>query len=164
MVKVEIIKNKAGEILKTKDGVELKDYKLEAGDVFIPVHNSLLERSNPIEEKDKNGKIIKKTITNYKLKVLVKDYNDEKPVFISLTPAQARTMNKKIAEGILINQNLFNAYTYEDKEGNEWVGVGIKGKMTPNKTFDDFKEELDDSKVEPKEESKEESKEEKKDE
>jgi len=152
MVTVEIIKNKLGETLTTKDGVELKDYKFEVGDVFIPVFNSLISKSNTIQE-TKNGKNISKTITNYKIKTIVKDYNDEEPIFVSLTPTQATTLNKKIADGVLINQELFNAYSYDDKDGNSWVGIGLKGKHIPNKTFKDFEEVLTDSKNEVKPEN-----------
>ena len=97
MVLKEIIKNKAGEVLKTKEGVELVDYKLEKGDIFIPEHNSILSKSRVVEV-DEKGKLVKKTIVNYKLKVKVLGYpkvNEEEDIYISLTPTQAKSLNKK---------------------------------------------------------------------
>lgn len=139
MVLKSIVKNEKGETLKTKEGVELVDYKLEDGDVFIPIHNSLLTNSNT---RKVDGK--EKTIVNHKLKVKVKGHpkeGEEEEIFVSLTPAQAKSLNKKISEDVLLNQNLFQAYTYKDSEGNEWVGVGFKKKNIPAKSFTDFEEE-----------------------
>jgi len=134
VVKTEM-KTKAGEVLKTKEGQIMYDYRFEAGDEFIPQHNSLMKKSHQAVV---DG--VKKTITNHKLKVIVKDYNNNEVVYVSLTPSQANTFNKKIEDEVILNQNLFCAYTYEDKDGNEWVGVGFKPKNTTPKTFDDFPE------------------------
>lgn len=147
-MKIETIKNEKGEVLKTKDGVELKNYKFEAGDEFIPKFNKIITKTY---NANINGNI--KPINNYSLLCKVRDSkgniifngNDEF-IFVSLTPAQFNSLNKKLIAGIEINQKLFSAYNYEitskDKNGNEvksvYIGVGFKSEFKPAKDFDDF--------------------------
>ena len=132
MVKVTELKTKDNKPLVTKEGVQMKDYSFEPKDEFIPQHNSLLSKTNKAII---NGK--EKTITTNKLKVIVKDFNNEEPIFVTLTPAQARSLTKKISEGVELNQHVFIAYTYTDNDNNEWVGVGFKN-TKPAKSFKDF--------------------------
>ena len=143
MVNSTIIKNKDGEVLTTKDGVELMNHILEVGDIFIPLSNSIMTTKRVAEVEEK-GKKIKKTIENYKLKIKVLEHKDEF-IFVSLTPSQAKSLTKKINDGVLLNQHLFCAYTYKDSDDNEWVGVGFKNKSIKAKNFEDFKEILDNS-------------------
>lgn len=145
MVKKEIIKDKNNNVMMTKDGLELVEYKLETGDIFIPSYNSIITKSSLII--DNNN--IKKTIVTNKIKVKILGYPELKKeieLYITLTPAQAKSLTKKINDGIIINQNLFIAYTYKDKDDNEWVGVGLKGNNVPGKSFEDFKDILDNTK------------------
>lgn len=116
-MKEEVLKNKNGEVLKTKEGEELKDYKLEPGDEFIPLYNSIKVDENEAMVKGK-----KKIITNHKLKVKTKEMPE---VWISLTPTQAASMNKKKDAGVELNQNVWVAYKYTNKYGDQ-VGVGLK--------------------------------------
>ena len=144
MVKVQEVKNKKGEALKTKEGVALKEYFFEVGDLFIPQHNSIISKSHKAEVEE-NGKKITKTITNHKLVVKVKDYpkaGEEEDIFISLTPSQAKSIQKKLdnpnPEISVINQHLFIAYNYKDSDGNDWVGVGFKNESIKPKSFEDI--------------------------
>jgi len=143
MVQKNELKTKTGEVLKTKAGEIMYDFRLDTGDEFIPQHNSLLKSSHQAMV---DG--VKKTIVNYKLKVIVKGYNNQDPIFVSLTPSQANTFNKKISDNVILNQNLFCAYTYQDKEGNDWVGVGFKPKNTTPKTFEELENPLEETKKE----------------
>jgi len=140
MVSGKELKNKEGEVLKTKEGVTLIDYRLEAGDEFIPQFNSIISRSSK-REFEENGKKVTKTITNHSLNIIVKGFNNNESFFVTLTPTQAKSIQKKIDDKVLINQELFNAYEYEDNDGNLWVGVGIKKEFIKPKTFEDFEKE-----------------------
>ncbi len=141
VVKTEM-KTKEGVVLKTKKDEIMYEHRFETGDVFIPQYNSLMKKSHQAVV---DG--IKKTIVNNKIKVIVKGYNNEEPIYVDLTPSQANTFNKKIADDVILNQHLFCAYTYQDNDGNDWVGVGFKNQQTKPKSFEDFSE---DEKVETK--------------
>lgn len=133
MVQTQELKNKDGELLKTKQGETLKEHKLESGDVFIPQINKVLEYSKTTQ----NGDVI----VNYKLPCLVQGIAESEPLFISLTPAQSKSINKKISNGTQINQNLFQAYTYEKEvQGKikKYIGVGFKPKIAKPLTFNEL--------------------------
>ena len=137
MVKKKI-QEKEGKVLTTKDGQELIKYTFEEGDVFIPENNSIISKSHKAVVND-----IPKTIVVNKLVCKVKGYNldennEEQEIFVNLTPSQANSLQKKISDGMFINQHLFNCYLYPDKDGNEWIGVGIKSEKKPAKSFEDF--------------------------
>lgn len=142
MVSVKEIKNKEGEVLKTEKGDTLFEYRFEAGDMFIPEFNSVLEKSHDAVVDGEETSIV-----DYKIKCKVKTKegvykspNGESLIFVTLTPTQASSLKKKIAEGVKLNQNLFVAYEYEsDKYKNKkFVGVGLKGETEPAKDFEDF--------------------------
>lgn len=136
MVSIKEITNKEGKTLKTKDGIVLKEYRLENQDIFIPVFNDILEQKNEFEGK---------TIINHKIKAKVVDIKgkikDGEEIYLSLTPTQAKTIQKKLDNNIEINQELFICYEYESENYGLQLGVGIKGNTKPAKNFDDFKEE-----------------------
>ena len=136
------IKNKEGEVLTTKEGNELVELRLEIGDEIIPLFNDVLEKSREVEI---NGQT--KTIVNSSLKCKARDvngqtimHNGEEEVFVSLTPAQAKSMKKKATEGLELNQNVFTAYEYISKNYGKQIGVGLKKSNKPAKTFEDFAE------------------------
>ena len=138
------VTNKAGEVLTTKEGKELMELRLEVGDEIIPLYNSVLEKKNEVEY-EKDGKIEKKVITNYSIKCKARDETGAKvqqdgneEIFVTLTPAQAKSLSKKVDEGIELNQNLFIAYKYESEDYGSQIGIGIKKAMKPAKDFDDF--------------------------
>lgn len=137
VVKTEKIDKKTKKPAVTKDGEQIIEYRFEVGDLFIPQYNSLIKKTN-IAKVDG----VQKTIVNYTLNCIVKDFNNNEPIFVSLTPSQARSLNKKIANDVILNQHLFIAYSYTDVDGNDWVGVGIKNEQAKPKTFTDFETEL----------------------
>lgn len=145
-MKIIDIKDKMGKVLKTKDDVTLQDFFFEVGDFFIPKYNKLITRTNKAKV---NGKI--RTINSHKVLCSVKDKDGEMiktntgstEIFVSITPAQFNTLNKKLIENIDINQRMFTAYNYdiEDKETKEistYIGVGFKSDFKKAKSFDDF--------------------------
>ena len=136
-MKSEQIKNKQEEILKTKEGKTLMKHTLEPGDEFIPEHNNIIERKNKTIINDKE-----QIITNYSIKcsVKTKDNTQHDDIYISLTPAQAKSLKKKIEAGIELNQNLFITYKYEHEEYGTCVGVGMKSERKPPKQFSDFEQ------------------------
>ena len=136
-MKIETIKNKDGQVMTTKDGVELKDYIIEVGDTFIPQANNIFERKNQVSV---NGE--QKIITNYRLCVKAKnadgsDVESGEDVWITLTPTQAKSIQKKIDNAVIITQHLFIVYEYTNDFGAQ-VGVGIKQEQVPAKSFEDF--------------------------
>lgn len=144
------IKNKDGQVLTTKDGIELEELRLEAGDEFIPLFNSVLERVNKDVEVTKNGKTTKQNITNYSIKCKARDinkqpilHNGEEDIFVTLTPAQAKSLKKKVDEGVELNQNVFVAYTYDSEDYGEQIGVGLKKANKPPISFDEIDQEND---------------------
>jgi len=146
-MEVRKLKNSKGEILTTKEGIELEELRFEPGDEFIPVFNKVLEKTNEGVEVVKNGKKTKQNITNYSLKCRVRDrnkqqvtHNNSEEVFVTLTPTQAKSLMKKVEEGIELNQNLFVAYKYESKDYGSQVGLGLKKANKAAKTFNDFDE------------------------
>ena len=72
-------------------------------------------------------------------------FSDSKEeIFVSLTPAQANSLQKKINDNVELNQNIFIAYIYEmveEGEKVEYIGVGFKVDQKPAKTFEDFEKE-----------------------
>ena len=147
-MEVRKVKNKQGEILTTKEGVELEKLYFEAGDEFVPMFNRVLEKTREVEVEEK-GKIQKKKITNYSLKCKARDrnkqnimHNNSDELFVELTPAQAESLKKKTEEGIELNQNLFVAYKYESKNYGEQIGLGLKKANKPAKTFEQLDKEL----------------------
>jgi len=136
MVTSELLKNKEGKLLKTKEGKDLVDYRLESGDEFIPQINKVLEYTREVDVK---GKL--QQITNYKLNAIVKGFEEETPIFLTLTPTQAKTLQKKQDEGVILVKNVFTAYTYTSEKYGEQIGVGLKPKFhEPLKTFDEVEE------------------------
>jgi len=140
-MEVRKVKNKAGEILTTKEGQELKELRFEPGDEFIPLYNTVLEKER--EHIDDKGKT--KTITNYTLKCKARDKNGQtikvdgnEELFVTLTPAQAKSIKKKVDEGMELNQNMFVVYNYESEKYGTQVGVGLKKSTKPSKDFKDF--------------------------
>ncbi|NCC71421.1 hypothetical protein EOM09_07630 [bacterium] len=123
-MKSEIIKNKNGETLVSKDGKELIKNSLEVGDEFVPLFNTVIV-------KDNNG------IKNYSLKCRVKDINskDVKEVFIDLKEGQYKAIVKQIEKDIDLTQNFWNAYEYENEFGKQ-VGIGIKKDRKEPLNFD----------------------------
>ena len=147
-MEVRKVKNKQGEILTTREGVELEKLYFEPGDEFVPLFNRVLEKSREVEVEEK-GKMQKRTITNYSLKCKVRDRNKENikhngtdEIFVELTPAQAESLKKKTEEGIELNQNLFVAYNYKSKNFGEQIGLGLKKANKPAKTFEELDREL----------------------
>ena len=131
-MKQEKILNKSGEVMTTKEGVELLKNTLEEGDQFIPIHNNIMEKKRTVEIKGEE-----KVITDYKMIAKVMrdsvDYlngKGENEHFITLTPSQAKAIKKKVTAGIEINQNVFNCYEYVNDYGKQ-VGVGIKQNEQP---------------------------------
>jgi hypothetical protein len=122
-MKTEIIKNKEGEVLTTKEGVKLTDNTFVVGDVFVPKTGDLI--------KDKNSKFDK-----YKLVCNVKDSEGVKSeeVFITLTPAQVKTINKAIEEEVELNQIVWKTYSYtsDEKYGSKpCIGISYKDRKSP---------------------------------
>ena len=109
------------------------------------MYNSVLEKVNKDVEVTKDGKTTKQNITNYSIKCRARDvnkqtvmHNGEEEIFVTLTPAQAQSLKKKVEEGVELNQNVFVAYTYESEDYGEQIGVGLKKANKPAKTFEDF--------------------------
>lgn len=132
---------KDGQVLTTKDGVELKEYTFEVGDTFVPQQNKIFERTNQANVRGEQ-----KLITKYKLPVIAKDLNGNKiedgnEIWVTLTPTQAKSIQKKIDNDVLINQNMFTVYEYENNFGTQ-IGVGIKSKQIPPKTFEELENEM----------------------
>lgn len=139
-MEIKTIENKNGDVMRNKQGQELKELRLEEGDEFVPIFNRVLEKSKEVEIKGK-----KKNITNYVLKCRARDkngelvrHNDSEEIFITLTPTQAKSLNKLADDGLELNQNLFRAYKYESKEYGKQIGVGLKKDFKQPKTFEDF--------------------------
>ena len=134
------VKNSEGEILTTKEGVELEELRFEVGDEFVPLFNTVLERTH---DATVNGQ--KRKITNYSIKCRARDKNKEiikhkgeDEIFVALTPAQATSLKKKVEEAIELNQNLFVAYKYKSKDYGKQIGLGLKKAHKPAKTFEHF--------------------------
>lgn len=154
-MRTEILKNKAGEELKTKEGILMYRNYLEEGDEFIPQRNNVLEQTREVEVTEK-GKQVKKTLTNYSILVQIQKKDGEiikqegkTEIFLELTQTQANSLKKKKEEGIDISQHVFRAYTYSNKYG-EQIGVGIKGEYSKPLTFEELRqrkegEELEDN-------------------
>ena len=146
-MQVKKLINKAGEILTTKDGKELEELRFEVGDQFVPIFNSVLERTHDAVVKGKAKKI-----TNYSIKCRARDkdrkaiaHNGEEEIFVALTPTQAKSLKQKVEDGLELNQNLFVAYQYESKEHGEQIGLGLKKATKPAKTFDELDKEMAES-------------------
>lgn len=124
-MKIEIIKNKVGEVLTTKEGKQLTRTILELGDEFIPNFDEVIVRE-------------KKGIKNYTIQANVRDKegNVFKDVYLTLMEGQA----KKIKSEEEPNQKLWRTYTYENEHGKGWIGITCKFKKQykPPKTFADF--------------------------
>ena len=150
-MQVKKLINKAGEILTTKDGKELEELRFEVGDQFVPIFNSVLERTHDAVVKGKAKKI-----TNYSIKCRARDkdrkaiaHNGEEEIFVALTPTQAKSLKQKVEDGLELNQTLFVAYQYESKEHGEQIGLGLKKATKPAKTFDELDKEMEESLKEP---------------
>lgn len=145
MKSVDIINTKTKEVYTSKEGLKLKNNFLEVGDIFIPKHNSIMEKI----KKDvllKTGKT--QNITEYLIVAYVKNVdgaeqvvNDSKEIFLSLTPTQAKSLQKKLNEDILINQKVFEVRNYESAVYGTQIGVFLKGKAVDSITWDDVDEE-----------------------
>lgn len=165
-MEIKSITNEKGEILKTKDGKELKQFTFEEGDIFIPQWNSISVKEVEIE---KDGE--KEIVENYKLLCHVMHKNDKgewvqvldsnqensRDIFVTLTPAQANSLMNKIkgikkddkgnvenVEPVDITQNKFRAYSYyHEKRKKNYIGVGFNPSKPTPKTFEDFEENLE---------------------
>lgn len=148
-MEIKPVTDKDGNQMQTKDGKDMYEATLEAGDEFIPSRNRVSERTKDVEvENKKTGKKEKKSITNYTLKCSMARHKNEdgsytkiregEEVFVKLTPTQAKSLRKKLEKGVEINQHVFVAYKYQSKEWGEQIGIGIKSKDKPPITFDDF--------------------------
>lgn len=132
--------NSEKQVLTTKDGKEMKKYKFEVGDEFIPQIANVITRDT---EALINGK--KKIITNSTLPVKAKDkngnlINNGETIFVTLTPAQANSIKNLIEKKQKeITQELFHAYEYKDDKKNSYIGIGIKKDFKEPKSFADFK-------------------------
>jgi len=154
-MEIRKLKNSAGEILTTKDGSkELEELRFEVGDQFVPIFNSVLERTHDAVVKGQSKKI-----TNYSIKCRVRDknkkiftHNEEEEVFVGLTPTQAKSLKLRVEDGLELNQNLFVAYKYESKEHGPQIGLGLKKATKPGKTFDELDKEMAESVKEPQQE------------
>lgn len=127
---------KDGKVMTTKDGQELLEYRFSIGDEFVPQFNKVLVKTRTVQIKGKD-----KQITNYSLKCKVRDKNGQDvnkglDIFVTLTPAQAKSLQKKEAEGIELNQHVFCAYSYKSENYGDQVGVGFKQRNKPPVTFD----------------------------
>jgi len=125
--------SKDGKVMQTKDGKDLEELRFTPGDEFIPLYDKVLEKVRTATVKGKEQKI-----TNYTLKCKVRDdnkqvikYRDTDELFVTLTPAQAESLKKKVAEGIELNQNVFVVYTYDSKEFGKQIGLGLKKSHKP---------------------------------
>ena len=125
-MKQEKIKNDKGEILKTKEGVELVKNTFEVGDEFIPMYNNISEKTKTIVTKKGD----QKNITTYKIVVKIKDSSEDmsekENIWIDLTPAQAETIKKKLDADIEINQGIWTVYEYESSKYGKNIGIGMK--------------------------------------
>jgi hypothetical protein len=128
----QIINKETKEVLKTNDGIELTRNTFEIGDIFIPVKNRIISNVREVNVKGKPAKI-----TDNKLIANVKDVNGiHEEVFITLTPTQVRSIQKRIDEGLEINQHEWVVYEYESKTyGPGQVGVGLKSDTKKPITF-----------------------------
>jgi len=122
---------KDGRVLLNKEGKELVEYRFSIGDEFVPQFNKVLVKTRDVTIKGKA-----KQITNYTLKCKVKDKNGQavnngEAVFVTLTPAQAKSIQKKELEGIELNQHVFCAYKYTSENYGDQVGLGFKQKNKP---------------------------------
>ena len=145
MVKIEIVKDKEGNVYTTKEGKELKNYYFEEGDEFIPQFNKVMEKEREVEIVNKDGKKELRKLKDYSITALVKD-KDGKPVvnedsdydsiIVKLTPTQAEYLDKKTNDDN-ITQHLFKCYEYENQYGT-FVGVGLKRDFKSPKKFEDF--------------------------
>jgi len=140
-MKIEQIKDKkTGKVMKTKEGLELKEKVFEEGDEFIPQYSSIIERPN--EFKDKDGK--EKTVTNYFIKAKVRDkdgniiYNkeqDDEFHFVRLTEGQAKQLRNRLKDGVELNQNIFVVYQYNNEYG-DFLGFKSKSDLKDPINFD----------------------------
>lgn len=126
---------KDGKVMKTSEGKELLEYRFSIGDEFVPQFNKVLVRTKTVQHKGKE-----KQITNYSLKCKVRDKNGQdinngEAVFVTLTPAQAKSLQKKETEGIELNQHVFTAYKYTSENYGDQIGVGFKQKNKPPVEF-----------------------------
>lgn len=147
-MKTEIVKDKEGKILQTKDGIQLENYFFEDGDLFIPEYNSYMEKPREVMVKDKPTIITERKI---KCSVNAVERDEEgnitgaKPfvdsagndkVFVILHPTQAKAFDKQKAKGIEPNQIVWKAYTYTNDYGDQ-VGIGPKIDFKPAISFEE---------------------------
>ena len=144
MKSVKLINEKTKEIYTSKEGIELVENTFEVGDIFIPKNNSIISKKKEITTK--KGEL--KTITEYTLVATIRDnkdkiikINDSEEIFVKLTPTQAKSLQKKLNEDVLINQKVFEVRTYESKEYGEQIGVFLKGKKVEPITWEDVDKE-----------------------
>lgn len=138
----QIFNKETQEPMTTQEGKPLVELRFQPGDEFIPLFDSIKEDTKPA-----NVKGTVKNITNYKLKCKVRDsdgntvvQDGENELFVTLTPGQAKSMNKKVEEDpdFLFSQHLWVAYSYESEDFGPQIGVGLKKKKLPPKDFADF--------------------------
>jgi hypothetical protein len=147
MIKEKII-NKNNEVLITKNNIPLFKYKFEDGDLFIPKFNKYFKKD--IETIDNKGN--KKIITNYTIIASVKDkdgniiLNEERnrEIFVSITPAHVKVIQKVKDQGINITQELWKAFEYTHEKYGKNISIGLKKDFVKAKTFEDFEKEKED--------------------
>lgn len=137
----KIVKNNEGETLKTKEGKELVEFRLEEGDQIVPTYNSVLENTH--ESMIKGSKT---TITKYTIKCKARDKDNEliekgEEIFLTLTPTQAETLKNKADNGIELNQTLFKAYKYVSQKYGDQIGIGQNKPQKKPKTFEELDKE-----------------------
>ena len=143
-METRVIKDKEGSPMTTKDGKQLIEFRLQPGDEFIPLFNSVREKST--NYKDEEGK--DKTAVNYSIKARVRgpdkvpvhDEEGSDEIFVTLTPAQAQSLRAKAQDGVELNQHKFVAYEYEHPTFGKQIGVGLNNMKKP-KTFEELDEE-----------------------
>lgn len=145
MITKKLINPESGQPYLTESGVELVENRFEVGDTFIPKFNSILKRKKIVVKKS-TGKEVE--VVEYSMIATVKNKDDVvytnmdggKDMYMILTPAQGQSIEKKLNDGMLINQELFEVRTYISEKYGEQVGLFLKGKSIPPKTFADFED------------------------
>jgi len=152
-MRTEIVKDKEGKTLQTKDGKTMYNHFFEDGDIFVPQFNSYLESPHEAEVKGKMKTIVERKMV-CEVNGVIKDEEGEiigaKPylgeegelpegenkVYVTLTPTQAKAIDKQKKLGIEPNQVVWKAYSYVNDYGDQ-VGIGPKVEFKPAISIED---------------------------
>lgn len=141
----KLINEKTKKPYISEDGKELVECRFELGDTFIPKHNSLKKEIKKVTKKTDNKEV---EITEYTLLCNVKnkegvlqEVNGSNDVFVTLTETQGKSIEKKLNDDILINQKLFEVREYDSAKYGKQIGLFLKGKVIPAKSFDELEAE-----------------------